>query len=221
MIDGFVRRDVPEGELWAAEAFADAALEAGLDRQERWDALLAAGEDRGRLVEKPQVAGNIIGPLMRAFDRMKSEGRPDRALEMLRRAQLLEPNDPRIYFQRGELLAELSRHEEAAKAFRRTMELDPSRALPFFRLAEALEALGAREEAVRSYEKALFRAGATGQLGKRAEWAILRLTFDEWAHCRTDPARESLAANQADAEAETGTQTARAARKLRPCPGQH
>ena len=178
-----------------------------------------AGEDRARLVEKPQVAGNIIGPLMRAFERMKLEGRPDRALEMLRRAQLLEPNDPRIYFQRGQLLAELSRHEEAATAFRRTMELDPGRALPFFRLAESLEALGARDEAVRSYEKALFRAGATGQLGKRAEWAILRLTFDEWAHCRTDPARDRVAANQRDTEDGSAPEITRAASKPRPCPG--
>ena len=185
------------------------------DAQARLAQLLDA--DRASLIEKPQVAGNIIGPLMRAFERMRSEARPERALEMLRRAQLLEPNDPRIYFQRGELLAELGRHDEAIAAFEKTIELDPARALPYFRLAEALEVQGERERAVRVYERAEFRAGANGQLRKRASWAVMRLTFDEWSHCRKHAAREVLPASMAgDAVAAMPSEKPPA---RRPCPG--
>jgi Flp pilus assembly protein TadD len=185
------------------------------DAQARLAQLLDA--DRASLIDKPPVAGNIIGPLMRAFEQMRVEDRPRRALEMLRRAQLLEPNDPRVYFQRGELLAELGRHDEAAEAFDKTIDLDPGRALPYFRLAESLEALGERERAVRVYERAEFRAGASGQLRKRAAWAIMRLTFDEWAHCRNAAMQKTLPANMAlaDGESDTGT----ASDSLLPCPG--
>ena len=169
--------------------------------------------DRGSLLEAPAVAGNIIGPLLGAFERMRGEGRPQRALEMLQRAQRLEPNDPRIYYQRGELLTELGRHDEAAVAFRNTIELDPNRALPHYKLAEALEALGDREAAVRSYERAEFRAGANGALQKRAEWAVMRLTFDEWSHCRAP------AASPANPAPDGAAADASSAENQRPCPG--
>jgi predicted Zn-dependent protease len=203
-------------QLEVAEGNAPALAERMRDAQARLAQLLDA--DRASMIEKPQIAGNIIGPLMRAFERMRSEGRSDRALEMLRRAQLLEPNDPRVYFQRGELLSELERHDEAAAAFEKTIELDPARALPYFRLAETLEHLGERERAVRVYERAEFRAGANGQLRKRAAWAVMRLTFDEWAHCRNAAMQQTLPANM-DGDATAGGEAARAESALRPCPG--
>ena len=72
-----------------------------------------------------------------------------------------------------------------------------------------------RSAAVHSYERAIFRAGANGQLRKRAEWAVKRLTFDEWDHCRTDPGA-AVPANRA--EPETASRP-RATRTKPPCPG--
>ena len=201
-------------QLDVAQGNAARLAERMQDAQARLTRILDA--DRASLLDTPEVAGNIIGPLMRAFERMRSENRPKRALEMLRRAELLEPNDPRVYFQRGELLASLGRHEEAVPAFEKTIELDPARALPYFRLAESLEVLGERERAVRGYEAAEFRAGANGQLRKRASWAVVRLTFDEWEHCRKHAPSESLPANQLEGVA---TDVAQTAPQARPCPG--
>jgi predicted Zn-dependent protease len=206
-------------QLEVAEGDRDALATRMQDAQARVAQLLAA--NRSSLNEGPKVAGNIIAPLMRAFEHMRSENRPKRALEMLRRAERLEPNDPRVYFQRGELLAELQRHDEAELAFAKTIELDPARALPYFRLAETLESLGHRERAVRLYERAEFRAGNNGQLQKRAAWAIMRLTFDEWAHCRNAALQETLSANTAPESdpANTAPEIATTAATLRPCPG--
>jgi predicted Zn-dependent protease len=147
-----------------------------LDAQTRLAQLVS--EDRRSLVEaRPQIAGNVIGPLLAAADRAHAAGSHRRALDLLKRASLLEPGDPKVPFRRGEILLETGDPEAAAEAFEQTLTLDSSRAMVFFRLAEVRKAQGDRERAVHAFEQAALRAGANGSLRRRAEWEVEKLTF--------------------------------------------
>jgi len=84
-LDGYVRVDVEDGELWLAEGFADTAAEFGLSERSRWESLIAAGEAGGRgkiafiensgrsVVLKQLRRGGVAAPLWR--DRFPSRER--------------------------------------------------------------------------------------------------------------------------------------------------
>ena len=101
----------------------------------------------------------------------------DAALLQLARAEASEPDDPRVPFRVGELLAEQGRHAEAAEAYRRTVRLDPTRALVFFKLGLAYRQIGERHRAVYAFEQASLRAGPGNVLQRRADWEVEKLTF--------------------------------------------
>ena len=96
---------------------------------------------------------------------------------MLARAEAAEPDDPRVPFRVGELLAAQGRHAEAIEAYRRTVRLDPTRALVFFKLGRSYREIGERHRAVYAFEQASLRAGAGNVLQRRADWEVEKLTF--------------------------------------------
>jgi tetratricopeptide (TPR) repeat protein len=57
-----------------------------------------------------------------------AEGRPERALEHLARAERCQPQRPGLHLQIGETLLALRRFEEAERAFRRALAIDPANA---------------------------------------------------------------------------------------------
>jgi predicted Zn-dependent protease len=116
-------------------------------------------------------------PLLAEAERRVEAGEPDAALLVLARAEAAEPDDPRVPFRVGELLAEQGRHAEAVVAYRRTVRLDPTRALVFFRLGRSYRELGERHRAVYAFEQASLRAGEGNVLQRRADWEVEKLTF--------------------------------------------
>jgi predicted Zn-dependent protease len=116
-------------------------------------------------------------PLLAEAARLAEEGKSDEALVLLARAEAVEPGDPRVPYQIGELLAAQGRQRQAAEAYRRTIRLDPTHALVFYKLGLCLEAVGDRHSAVHAYEQASQRAGESSVLRERAEWQIETLVF--------------------------------------------
>ena len=74
-------------------------------------------------------------------------GNTDRGLELLRRAETLEPNSPRIMAMRMWLLMNARRWEDAADEARKILELDPTNANTTANLATCLSLVGRQEEA--------------------------------------------------------------------------
>ncbi|MDH3212213.1 MAG: M48 family metalloprotease [Myxococcales bacterium] len=125
----------------------------------------------------PPADRSRTDPLLEAAEDRIRVGENDAALVLLSRAQAVEPNDPRVPFQIGNLLYEAGRYEDAAAAYRRTLRLDSSAALVFFQLGLAYKATGERHRSVYAFEQAMQRAGDESDLRRRAEWEILKLTF--------------------------------------------
>jgi predicted Zn-dependent protease len=115
--------------------------------------------------------------LLAEAERLVAAGQQDAALLQLARAETNEPDDPRVPFRVGELLAAQGRHVEAIQAYRRTVRLDPTRALVFFKLGLAYRAIGERHRAVYAFEQASLRAGTGNVLQRRADWEVEKLTF--------------------------------------------
>jgi predicted Zn-dependent protease len=118
-----------------------------------------------------------IAPLLARADDLAQERQLDEALLVLARAESLEPNDPRVPFQIGELLALQGRYADAALAYRRAVRLDPTRALVFYRMGLVYKADGDRHNAVYAFEQASRRAGASSTLRRRADWQIETMIF--------------------------------------------
>jgi tetratricopeptide (TPR) repeat protein len=117
-------------------------------------------------------------PLLEEARGLAARGERDAALLVLARAEALEPNDPRVSFEIGELLFDAGRWAEAIQAYRRTVALDVSRAQVFFKLGLAYRNAGDRQRAVYALEQALERTAATStQLRQRIEWELEKLTF--------------------------------------------
>ncbi len=158
-------RRAPEPQLGDALYDAQARLAHLVEtRRTSWDA--APAFDRG-----PGDVG-----LSRA-DALEAQEDREGALAALAAAAELEPNDPRVAYRRATLLEERERLGEAARAYRRTLALDPSRALVFLRLGLVYERLGRAQDAVFYAEQAARRAAPGGDLRRRAERTVERLTF--------------------------------------------
>jgi tetratricopeptide (TPR) repeat protein len=118
----------------------------------------------------------LSDPLLARAEARLAAGDRAGALAALDEAAARQPDDPRIPFRRGELLAE-ERPREAIEAFERALALDPSVALVHYRLGEAHQRVGDRHTAVFHFEQAARHAAARGDLRRRAEAAILALNF--------------------------------------------
>ncbi len=132
---------------------------------------------RATLPGPPSPDPTLTDPLLAEAERLAASGEQDAALLQLARAEASEPNDPRVPFRVGELLAEQGRHAEAIEAYRRTVRLDPTRALVFFKLGLAYRQMGERHRAVYAFEQASLRAGPGNVLQRRADWEVEKLTF--------------------------------------------
>jgi len=132
---------------------------------------------RATLPGPPSPAPALSDARLAEAERLAAAGQPDAALLQLARAEADQPDDPRIPFHVGELLAAQGRHAEAALAYRRTVRLDPTRALVFFKLGLAYREIGERHRAVYAFEQASLRAGAGNVLQRRADWEVEKLTF--------------------------------------------
>jgi len=132
---------------------------------------------RASLPGPPPPDRALSDPLLADAERLEAAGEPDAALLVFARAEAAEPDDPRVPFRVGELLATQGRHAEAIEAYRRTVRLDPTHALVFFKLGRSYREIGERHHAVYAFEQASLRAGAGNVLQRRADWEVEKLTF--------------------------------------------
>jgi predicted Zn-dependent protease len=156
---------------------ADPEVAAGMRAaQYRLALLVDSGQTTLRQASAPAHRA-ATDPLLVEAQRLAGAGDRLRALAVLEQAEQADPNDPRIAFRRGELLAELDRPREAIAAWRRALLLDPGVALNYFRIGLAYKALGDRVNATFYLEQALRRFEPGGALQRRAAREIDRLTF--------------------------------------------
>jgi predicted Zn-dependent protease len=160
-----------------APAVSDAQLREAQTRL----ALLVQENRRSWPTASVPAAKDRTEPLVAQARAAADQGRAADALALLARAEALDPADPSLPFQRGELLEGLGRGAEARAAYRRGVELDPTRPLPFYQLARGFDAAGDRVHAVYYLEHALRRFSTGGALQKRAQVELLELTFPFFA----------------------------------------
>ena len=151
-------------------------LDAGLREAQARLALLI-DTNRATLPGPPSPDRALSDPLLAEAEQLAASGQIDAALLVLARAEAAEPNDPRVPFRVGELLASQGRHAEAVAAYRRTVQLDPTHALVFFKLGRSYREIGERHRAVYAFEQASLRAGPGNVLQRRADWEVEKLTF--------------------------------------------
>ncbi len=133
--------------------------------------------NRPTLPGPPPPDRTLSDPLLAEAEQLAAAGEPDAALLVLARAEAAEPDDPRVPFRVGELLATQGRHSDAIAAYRRTVQLDPTHALVFYKLGLSYRQVGERHHAVYAFEQASLRAGAGNVLKRRADWEVEKLTF--------------------------------------------
>jgi predicted Zn-dependent protease len=126
---------------------------------------------------RPAPDPSIGGPALAEAERLVAAGDRAGAAAVLADAGRREPNDPRLAFREGELLAELERTPEAIAAYRRALLLDPEVALSYYRIGQLYQKQGDRVNAVFYLEQAERRFEAGGLLQKQARERIDRLTF--------------------------------------------
>ncbi len=155
---------------------------AGLESE---DPRLVAIQARLAKLSQPVVGGTglkaraefnreLSDPLLaRASDTQTDE----RALELLGQAELLEPNDPRIYLQRAEIAERNGNLEGALADLERAFELDPSTPLVQYSLGMLHKRLGNRSRAVFYLEQAVANYTPGSMRRQRAEMEIERLEF--------------------------------------------
>ena len=141
---------------------------------------LALLVDQGRTTLQPNLpAPNraLADASLNEARRLAESGDGLAAAAVLQSAERREPNDPRLPFRRGELLAAAGHSADAIAAYRRALELDPNTALAHYRLALALKELGERGDAVFHLEQAQGRLNRQGALLHSVEAELLRLIF--------------------------------------------
>jgi predicted Zn-dependent protease len=165
------------GERLTLTGTPDAEIARGMRAAQYRLALLAdTGQTTLRQASAP-ADRSATDPLLAEAERRAGAGDRAGALAVLERAEQADPNDPRVAFRRGELLAELERTRDAIAAWRRALLLDPGVALNYFRIGLAYKSLGDRVNATFYLEQALRRFEPGGALQRRAAREIDRLTF--------------------------------------------
>ena len=82
-------------------------------------------------------------------------GRHDLALEMIVRSAALQPTNPLVHCNHGNVLRSLGRHEAAIGAYREALRLDPMAAAACSNLGVALSEVGRTDEAIVEYQRSL------------------------------------------------------------------
>jgi predicted O-linked N-acetylglucosamine transferase (SPINDLY family) len=116
---------------------------------------------QGRLVEAGQGYREVLEQQPEHFDALHLLGllalqthEPERALELIGRAVLLNPALPAAHLNHGAALAALRRHAEALASYERALALDPAYADAQFNRANALRELGQAQAAADGYGRA-------------------------------------------------------------------
>lgn len=110
------------------------------------------------LVQRPKN-GELLANLATA---LKQAGRREEALECFRRAVGTVRAPPEVWFNFGNLLAELKQLAEAEAAYRKALELDPGLYRAATNLANLLSDLKRTDEAIELHRRAI--AAAIGNL---------------------------------------------------------
>jgi Flp pilus assembly protein TadD len=158
-------------------AVSDAELR---DAQARL-AILLQQNRRSWPVASVPTAKERTDPLVAEARDLSAAGASAEAAALLARAEKIDPADPSLPFQHGELLEELGLLREARAAYRRAVELDPTRPLAYYQLARVCQATGDRVAATYYLDHALRRFSSGGALQKRAFVDLLQLTFPVFA----------------------------------------
>ena len=132
-------------------------------------------------------------PLLAEARGHRAAGDIDAALASLDAAELLEPNDPRVSAERGEIFMAAGRPADAAVAYRRAVHLDPNPPSLLLALARAHRDAGNRRKAVFFAEQAVWRSGTRGTMRLQTERELERLIFPVIAQSGfgSGPARSS------------------------------
>ncbi len=172
-IVGVERRAASLSVADVAPALGDAELREAQTRL----AILLQEQRRSWPVASVPQAKQKTDPLVAEAQALAAGGQPEEAVARLARAEALDPADPSLPFQRGELLEKLGRGRDAIQAYRRAVELDPTRPLAYYQLARLYEETGDRVHATYYLEHALRRFSEGGALQRRANIDLLQLTF--------------------------------------------
>lgn len=132
---------------------------------------------RAAMPADPQFDRAAAAPALAEAGRLVEAGRSDDALATLDDAERAHPQDPRIPYQRAELLEAQGRLDDAIAAYRRAVYLDPNQAATLLALGRAHRSAGHRREALFFLEQASFRAGPTGRARAQIDGEIERLVF--------------------------------------------
>ena len=101
-------------------------------------------------------------PLLAEARGHRAAGDIDAALASLDAAEVLEPNDPRVSAERGEIFMAVGRPADATVAYRRAVHLDPNPPSLFLALSRAHRDAGNHRKAVFFAEQAVWRWGNEG-----------------------------------------------------------
>jgi predicted Zn-dependent protease len=93
--------------------------------QTRLRILIAEGRSSWPVASTPR-APELTAPLRSAAGEAVAKGQLHEALELVEQAEKLDPADPRLPLQRGEILEQLGFPRQAALAYERAVELDPT-----------------------------------------------------------------------------------------------
>ncbi len=171
---------------------ADPALAAQFARVQARLALLLRERRTTLPSNRPAPDMKITRAALDRAERLASAGDRTGAAEVLAEAERREPNDPRVPFREGELLAADGRAPEAIAAYRRALLLDPAIALTYYRIGQLYQKQGDRVNAVFCFEQAERRFEAGGLLQKQARQHIDLLTFPLFGRSGTSDGSEAL-----------------------------
>jgi predicted Zn-dependent protease len=144
--------------------------------QTRLRILIAEGRSSWPVASTPRAPA-LTAPLRAAADEAAASGDLREALDLVEQAERLDPADPRLPLQRGEILEQLGFPRQAALAYERTVELDPTPGLTYLQAGRAHKAAGDNVRATYYVEQAIRRLSPGGSLHRRAHFELLKLVF--------------------------------------------
>jgi hypothetical protein len=144
--------------------------------QTRLRILIAEGRSSWPVASTPRAPA-LTTPLRAAADEAAASGDLREALDLVEQAERLDPADPRLPLQRGEILEQLGFPRQAALAYERTVELDPTPGRTYLLAGRAHKAAGDRVRATYYVEQGVRRLSPGGSLYKRAHFELLKLVF--------------------------------------------
>jgi tetratricopeptide (TPR) repeat protein len=144
--------------------------------QTRLRILIAEGRSSWPVASTPR-APELTAPLRSAAGEAVAKGQLHEALELVEQAEKLDPADPRLPLQRGEILEQLRFPRQAALAYERAVELDPTPGLTYLQAGRAHKAASDEIRATYYVEQGIRRLSPGGSLHRRANFELLKLVF--------------------------------------------